>query len=111
MNRMMKTSPINMTTITPPLILEQRLPQEVIFSKGISSISTNIQQEMNEQMVKQQITPNQLSLPLAVPSQRDSLSGEHLIRSPIKVDVRVQFIPKSDKSKTKKVKYDQSESD
>lgn len=128
MNQFPHPKPMNFmnmtTTITPPLATGQRLNEEaVIFSDGhvqhhpstdfpdqssqrrhalIShgDLQRNrlepTERDRREQIHRQQ--PNQLSLPLA-DVQRDISSGENIIRSPIKVDVRVQFLPKKKTAK------------
>lgn len=103
-------SSMNMITITTPLAdTSQRLNGDTMIMNQMKETGNLMETEM-EQLEKKDFQKEQLSLPLVEESQRFISGGEQIIRSPIKVDVRVQFISKNNKPKTKK-KRDQNISD
>lgn len=96
-----------MTTITPPLAMPQRQKGVVMKSHHQLGTITSVPSHQLETKYME----HQLSLPLVTHGQGNITDGEPIARSPIKVDVRVQFIPKQsckNKPKTKKIKRDQN---
>lgn len=96
-----------MTKITPPLAMPQRLKDVVTDGHQQYGTKTAV---VPINMETKPMDHHQLSLPLVAHGQRTISDGEPIPRSPIKVDIRVQFLPKqsSYKPKTKKKKRDEN---